>query len=45
MNAEFSTDIEDSVEHGSLYMDITREQARLFKANKGLTEEEKSFLN
>ena len=33
MNAEFSTDIEPSYEHGTLYLDITREEAAKFKAN------------
>lgn len=33
-NAEFSTDIEPSQQLGSLYLDITREQAQLFKNNQ-----------
>ncbi len=36
MNAEFSTDIEPSQEHGTYYLDITREQAWAFKNYQSL---------
>ena len=34
MNAEYSTDIEPSVQHGTLYLDITKEQIGYFKSGK-----------